>query len=434
MIAIRKTVRKHSFLCGAILRRKISLKKIGYVVLICLCAYFSEFTIPNQQTIQKIIWSGFALIGIFILVKNGKKSIVTGRARKYVYYASLPIVCMFLYTLLARLVLGDNLGILLQSFSTCAFMIVDILMALALVYTYKDKCIDFIYYLNVVSYTFTLVKMVYENGLNTVYHNFLDPGAMLNSYIERNDVGTAVVLLLIYYIWQIATNKRYKTLKYKTRVLVLFVIFVLCSKRSAGTGIVAGVFFALYFERKKLSAKRCFLLSSLVLISLLAFISVIRFGVLERLAARFGIDSAGRVYVWSTFSDSYSISPFYLGKGFQYLHKYMLFESTDGMVKGFGYLHNSLLQLYIELGFVLFFTYFFYQTYYMTNRTNKCFGSKTALLYMALYFATIAIYATDNVLTYPIYQVTLYTCIFCNGREEIERRVFINVGSNYIKL
>ena len=141
------------------------------------------------------------------------------------------------------------------------------------------------------------------------------------------------------------------------------------------------------------------------------YVCFIRFGGLSFAAELLHINSMGRVEVYEWFSDQYTISPLYFGKGFQYVHRYMVAGLGDYLVNNFGYLHNSILQLYIEGGFWGFFLWFTYMAVGIPLALRKWYCSKTVMFYLTVLAATVAVFAVDNVLTYPLYQVCLYATL-----------------------
>ena len=119
----------------------------------------------------------------------------------------------------------------------------------------------------------------------------------------------------------------------------------------------------------------------------------------------------GRIEVYEWFSDQYYLSPLYLGKGFQYIHRYMMNGLGSRLVNDYHYLHNTILQLYIEGGFWGFFLWFIHGAVGIPMMLRKWFSENTAAFYLVVIVATFAIFTVDNALTYPVYQVCLYTVV-----------------------
>jgi O-antigen ligase len=235
--------------------------------------------------------------------------------------------------------------------------------------------------------------------------------------LERNDIGTAVAPVIILYMYLMIQGKE-KNKLYLRRIIIMSVIMLLCGKRSAmvAIGVALIVFWVLSLNIKD-KLKFCYLLSMFTMGVLYVFVVAVKTGVLEWICLKIGISTQGRVYVWSWFDDQYNLSPFYMGKGFQYVHKYMEAYIAErgvitSMVSNFGYLHNSILQIFIELGFAGFFLWFVFYLIFYPNNLRKIFGVNTYYLCVILMVCNVWMYMTDNTLTYPIYQSTLYIALF----------------------
>jgi O-antigen ligase len=241
--------------------------------------------------------------------------------------------------------------------------------------------------------------------------------------LERNDIGTAVVPVILMYVYQMTQGKENRGL-YLRRTLVMTAILILCGKRSAMVALaVAMLVLWLLSLNLKNKFKVCSWLCVGTIGMLYAFVATIKSGLLEWLCLKAGISTQGRIFVWTWFSDQYDLSPLYLGKGFQYVHKYMQANIAEGgtpisMVSMFGYLHNSDLQIFIELGFVGFFLWFGFYLVVYPNNLRKVFGMNTYYLCVIMMICNVWMYMTDNTLTYPVYQSTLYVALFSYALRE----------------
>lgn len=392
---------------------KITCTKKGLLkyITIGLVAIVSEYLIPNQTQYQKIVWMCYAVLGIYFAIKSN--NIIY---KKLIMFICIAPISVFIYTAIIRLFCNDGLYVITQAFTTSSFIIVDILMAFSLFYLFKEDVVDVIFYSIILSYLIGIVIVISKLGIMGTVNDFVGSINGLNSQIERNDIGTSVVILILFYMWDFFENKK-KRFTQLVKIIVLIIMCVLCGKRSALIGLFVGIF-ATFLGRLLISRKlkltngiiRC--LTIIVVFAMFIYIISIKSGTLNDFANSLGINSMGRLYVWSWFNGLYSIIPTYMGRGFQFIHIYMQNFSLDGMVHDFGYLHNSILQLYIELGFVGFISYFYYNLCYITKKLNGLIGNRSGLFYFCIYISTIAIYTTDNVLTYPVYQLTLYACLF----------------------
>lgn len=130
------------------------------------------------------------------------------------------------------------------------------------------------------------------------------------------------------------------------------------------------------------------------------YLYLVHGGYVSLLLNKLGINMMGRDYIWKLAKNYYSLSPTYMGLGF---------EAVDAMVQRFYQLglidvayplHNDILKVFVELGFpgLVFWTAFLYilLPVYWTRR----YGAQAGLLYIALMNPMSMTYLTDNTAFY----------------------------------
>jgi len=384
-------------------------KRILLVLIVLGIGLFSEEMLFSNTVYQKGLWVLLALAGIVALIRQYEKGTVADQL--VLLSTPMPLVLIMLYTVIRYMITGDPMGVARQAFSTTMFVVVDVLMVVALMSMYKKRSIDVLFAAIVISYSATMIHALSSVGLSGVVEYIADSDANYR-YFERHDIGIAVVPLILYYLsgWLLLQDKR--PARGLAKAAVLTVIMLLCGKRSAYLGLAAGVAMLVLFLvcRKHLVATCRWVMAACVVLPFL-YVCFIRFGGLSFVARLFNINSMGRVEVYEWFSDQHTISPLYIGKGFQYIHRYMLAGMGSKLVNDFEYLHNSILQLYIEGGFWGFFLWFAHAAVGVPVMLHKWFSRKVSVFYLVTIVATITIFLVDNALTYPVYQVCLYAVL-----------------------
>ena len=387
-------------------KKKLKDYRLLEIILIILLAIISETNFSFQASVQKVIFLMMACIAVIYYAGGNRKGIYD-KIFVDLIYMSVPFLIAFVYTLI--IVVCNNqfqLNIRTQAFTTTMYAVVQMCFAAAILYIYKEKAVDLVFWYIVCSYCITIFLTLKHLG-----------EAPLSNLLERNDVGTAVVPLMLFYIFLIAYEKCNIKSNY-IKIFILMVIFILCGKRSAFVGFMIGVLVVFFLSiNLKNKIKFCKGVGIVVLVILFAYVIVVHSGILEDVCDILGITTQGRLYVWRWFRDQYSISPFYFGKGLQYIHLYMEagiaeYGSKTSMVTNFGYLHNSILQIFIELGFFGFFLWFIFLLQIYPRRIRKEYGVSTYYLAMILIISMVFLFMTDNVLTYPVYQTTMYIALF----------------------
>ena len=385
-------------------------KKMILPILIVLgIALLSEEMIFEYTIFQKFLWVFLALGGAAVLVNQYKKKQGVSIDRLALLSSPIPLVVLMLYTLIRCMFAGDTIGVAGQAFTTTMYVIVDILMVIALVYRYKERSIDLLFAGIVVSYAATIVNAFGNVSFVVLLEYLVKPKDSAHFYFERHDIGIAVVPLILYYLsrWLLLQEKNFAPGLKKAGILAI--IMLLCGKRSAFLGLAAGVaiMVLLLICRKRTAMVSRWIMAGCVILPFL-YVCAIRSGALYAVTEFLHINSMGRTEVYEWFSDQYTISPLYLGKGFQYIHRYMRAGLGSDLVNKYDYLHNTVLQLYIEGGFWGFFLWFGYTAVAMPVLLRKWFSRKVSVFYLVLIVSTIAIFLVDNALTYPLYQVCLY--------------------------
>lgn len=395
--------------------------KVLTMVFIIIFALISEEVLwSGQAKFQKIVYILCAVVGIYTSLRKKTESAIR-KSDEILHAAYIPIIFILLYTIMICSISGAGISGMKQAISTSAFIIVDMMMVAALLYWFKEKVVDVVCTAVLLSFLLTIIGEGLEHGFWELVINYTNPVIGANSWLERSDIGTAVVVFILYYLWEILNAKKGINIGMIIREVLLIGVLLLAGKRIAVVGLFIGIVSMLMFRffKEKKTILKCFVVGTPIILYLYLFI--IQSGILGAITEAFYLPTSGRIYVWSHFSNQYSLLPDYLGKGFQYIRGYMEWMTWDGIINGFGMLHNMVLQLYIECGFFGFFFYFIYMLgIYPKKIWNLC-GDKAKFFYISLILATFGIYIADNVLTYPVYQVSLYSCIVGFVYKEIKK-------------
>ncbi len=383
--------------------------------LVIAVAIVCELSIPNQAILQKALWILLAIVGIFVFIMRDRYNLVLNRMFLIANLAYAPFVIAAIGTVSMYFLVGDELNITIQAITTTIYLIVDMLAAYCLVSVFKTKSILIMIAAICLSYALSLFVGFLSVGLNGFILYLSGSNLISSVWFEKHDVGVSVVPLVIFLIFKFKemgnSNKRICIAVLLALMLILFI----CGKRSALMGLCVGIFCFLIYritrdERNRISV--VFISAICVLIGSYAYVCIIHSGILGNIANYFAINSMGRIEVYEWFTDQYDITPVYFGKGFQYIHQYMNAGLGSELVNDFDYLHNSILQIYIETGFWGFWAWFIFILIIFPYSIKRYFGNRCYIFASTLMIVTVAIFMTDNVLTYPLYQLTLYVTLF----------------------
>ena len=374
--------------------------------------------LPYQAIAQKLLWCILALAGFFYIVCN-RRRVIGAHSGKSSCFSFLNISFLFLLPYIGASVAsfvfcavrGDTLGTVQQAFTTTCFIVVDVFVSVFLICHYKARALSLIIISFIISYCVTIGYAVICNGPEAFIARILRCDF---AFLESHDVGVAVVPPLILIICCMIEQRQILKKDLISAVLLVFIL-ILCGKRSAYLSLLSAAFgwillrvsYSLFHNHKRWVI--CFV--GVVGVSLcLFYVIAIHHDWLGFLSQGFGTLS-DRYNVWKHFDNIYSLSIDYYGYGFGYVHRYMVSGLGTWMVNAYGYLHNSILQIYIEVGLLLFIAWFFFLFIVIPMSVFRRYGPFRACFVMTLIISMVAMWTVDNTLTYPLYLVSFFVSI-----------------------
>ena len=193
----------------------------------------------------------------------------------------------------------------------------------------------------------------------------------------------------------------------KERILCLLVsifFFILGWKRIALLALPVALFFGLIMGRMKPNRRIGFMkfIGWCAVIISFGYVVVTKTGAFEYITNYFGIDTMGRNDVYKYIEKYYQISLGFMGYGFEYttviLQKIMV-DNPNAHI-GVVALHNNILTIYIELGFLGFWAWMIYTWVFQVNWMINHWGEKTGMLFFLCEMYIFITYTTDNTLYY----------------------------------
>lgn len=395
-------------------RIKKSMILVGLAVSLVI-AYVSELSVSHQATLQKIVWVLLAAVGVLCVILYRNKALYS-KGFLLINLAYLPYILGAIYTVVLSIFVGNKYGQVSQAITTSMFIVVDALAAAALIALFKNRAATVVFWGIVFSYSLSLIIALRDIGLAETI-KYYTSGDFLGYYrnglyFEKHDVGVAVVPFVLYYFYTFLCGHKDAERYRIPKIIVLLIIMFLCGKRVAMLALAIGILIALIFASRmggKSKIALTLLLSAFVFC--FVYIVLIKTGAFSRIVNILGINSMARTDVYDWFRDWYSLSPFYAGYGFQYVHKFMEAGMANSLVNSFGYLHNSILQIYLELGFVGFFIWYGYVIVIHPMLVKKFCDEKVFLFWTVVILPYILMLMVDNVMTYPLFMLSMYTVL-----------------------
>lgn len=394
-------------------KQKYIMQSIVAILFVVAISYSAEEFIPGRLQVQKAIFVILAFVGvigwIYININH-----IDWKYWMILEWFCIPFIISTFSTIWIVAVEGDEIGVIEQSITTTIFLMVDFFVIIAVSLFFSHNTVKVLSISLIGAYIYTIMLNVKIFGLTSTL------GQLLNKEIERNDIGVAVVPLLLFFLYNFFING--KRLKFNWIIVVSLIgVMIFCGKRSAILSLFVGIILIIIC---KLAGKYSYhvlrVISYFMIILCFFYVIFIHVGVLNQVLENKGTLS-DRLSVWKSFDYIYDVSPLYFGKGFGFVHKYMQAGLGNWMVNKYGYLHNSILQLYIETGFWGFCMWLIIYFIVIPYVAIKKFGKSSCKFTIISIISMFAMFTVDNTLTYPLYQICLYGSLYALYSEENEK-------------
>lgn len=217
--------------------------------------------------------------------------------------------------------------------------------------------------------------------------------------MEIHDGTFAMGIFLLYYIFYEEANKKVRFLQI---IMALFCSY-LGFKRNELIGILVVSIIATTVVRKKgkdfLRTNQ--IVTFFVLISCFSFVIAVKY--LDQMTMLLSVLDIYRIRVYRFMRGLYSISPFYIGKGYSYVN-YILGNQN----KLLGTSHSDLVRVYTEMGFWGFVAWIWYYFTYIPRYIYRNYSELAGKMFMMFSFYVFSTYFLDNTLTLFANQFVYY--------------------------
>lgn len=288
----------------------------------------------------------------------------------------------------------SNVGDITQSFIRAIQIAAVFIIAYNAVKKFGKISLDILLIAGCISYATVILRVI--SGESDVSH------------LESHGFIETTGLLFIYY----CLSKSYSVSQKFVRCLLCAAILLLGGKRVAWLGIAWSLFvYFLFFKIKERKDR----IIKITMISYFAvafiYLILIKNGYFSLILARLGVPDNMRLSFWNFFSDSYELSPFYLGRGIQYTDNRMILSSTKGALRitnNVG-IHNDILRTYIGWGCIPFLYYYYNLFVRNLKKIKRRFNNANIWLYFAIVSYCFVNYMVDYMITYIPFNLCLFT-------------------------
>lgn len=380
--------------------------KAMFVMFISIAA-LGEWKPINESLagFPKIITAGaIALAFLYCIIKNDilniKKFIVP-----FLMYSSL-IIFIMLWSLIIWIFDFTSISSISRGAMKMAFQFVSVMVAICGVYLFKMKSITLFFIGMCIANGGIMVLEIPNYGLgpsiDSLVHCLMTFGEA-EGYARSLEIHEVTFLFgqfVVYYAAFAPFGTRNEKIG---RIICLFFatfFFIVGMKRIAIPAIVIVIIISFLIKKRKNLDKIIIGIGIGWFIFLFYFMFIVYNGSFMKLMNELGVDMMGREYIWGLLKEHYTLSPSFMGLGFEAVDALAQGWFRDGLVNFAYRAHNDILKVFVELGFPGFciwtiIQYIIYPIFYL-----KCYGTKAALLYISLFSYMTFTYMTDNTAFY----------------------------------
>ncbi|MFR3186378.1 MAG: O-antigen ligase family protein [Ruminococcus sp.] len=277
------------------------------------------------------------------------------------------------------------------------------LMAIVAYNSFGRKALRGVLIAAILNYFVYVITCIIQYGPLALFQAGTDTKA--SRLLEVHEVTFVFGILIVYLL--ISNFFVKKTIK--KRWITLLVIFCLLGfKRILLVAMLLGLIIYFCLQKRKKSTSILVMAVLAIVVSLVWVFLCSSWDLLTGLSIKFGIDLAGRNWIYSNFYPYYEFSLSYVGAGVGYVQE-MIYSMTTMVLGGHSIgLHNEYMRLFIELGYVPYIIYFAIVWPISIKILQHKIGYKTALEYFVLWIVTAICIATDNLLTYPNFMMSFW--------------------------
>ena len=384
-----------------------------YIFLSFLSFYCACYRLPvGVKYIVSCFVTAIAAL-VFLIKPNFERMKFCGKLAA-MYFA--PFFLFWLWSLMIWTKDFQTTDYIIRGTKNIVYMLTNILYFCSAFYLFGKKSIYYTFYAMCAANFAVLIEVGVQYGFGPLFSEY---ATLLTSF--ANETGSVIRRMELHdmvfgwgpYILYFILYKDEGTPWWKNVLLLIpaFFFFTVALKRIAVLAVGIALLFGIAVKCFRTSNKCRLYFWTAVCIGALCFlyVVVVKNGEFIEYMRRLGINLMGRQRIYAYYDDFFEVSPTFLGQGIRFLYNYS--ETHEGI----GLTHNVFLELFIELGFVMWFVWVWYDLRFRIKWMAKrySYASAECLFVMCLYaFVT---YMTDNTYFYYPINVTyrLLAMVWC---------------------
>lgn len=335
--------------------RTISIKKAVYVVymMFVLNVTYSIFNTAYAYNFA-ILFAlfGVALYAIPMLVRGKiERKLVRG-----IVAFLLPMILITGISIITAIcvhgssIYGSDVS---QSLLRCIHYCAAFLIAYYSVRWFGKDTVRLIVISGLISYATVFIQYIQRAGFKgLIFFQHVVNGVGL----EVHDLTYCMGLIFIYYLLSDEYSKSYKI----KALIPISIAIIYGNKRSLFLGLAISILIYVLLNRfESQSLQLLWIVFGIYIVGAFIFLWLVKSGVFATILTYFNIPDMARLRIWNYFSDSYTLTPGYWGRGIAYTDNRMVLRETMQSLDITNKIpiHNDILRIYIGWGFIPFLYY-----------------------------------------------------------------------------
>lgn len=379
--------------------------EIIYIIILAISAMGDMPSISDSVSrLMKAISLVIVAIGAAVLLISGNFNRVKKTA-SFIGVYGFVLIAIIVWSMFLWIVNLESIFFIIRGATKFMYQFLVLLIIFAGVYLFGERAAYATFYglvaANVAMVLINLRLYGIADSVNSVIAMFkgVDAQAGFAKAMEIHDITFAFGFFVIYFMFFAKHNKE----RIVDLILAIF-FFVLGWKRIALAALPIAIIFAIIMGRMRPKTRKRFMTFCAWTFVILSFLYVVatKTRVFEMVMNYLNIDTMGRNEVYGFIEKYYDINFGFLGYGFEYTTVILeQIQKTNPELKiGVLALHNNILTVYIELGFVGFWAWIIYTWVFQLRWMYSHWGEKVAMLFFLCELYIFITYTTDNTLYY----------------------------------
>lgn len=347
--------------------------------------------------IKYIIASCWILIALVDLKAKKEKVIkYESDIRFYLKLFITPVIFLAIYNLFLFSTGIAEYKFVGRGISNIVTMLITVLSSFATIYLLEEKTLNYTsssialsFFVVILYNLFTLGPSIFTNA----FYALINSTNVVNVF-EIHDLTFAVGLILLACIFY-----RNEFTDQELKGFYLAVIIMLMGFKRIQLLAIIIIFIYMFILRRfeeKLRSKLIMLTGFAVFLFCYAYVFIIKFGYLNNLINKMGINTMGRITFYNWIRRYFEFNPKYMGIGLGATSKMMQLYTKWPIAT----IHSDILRMFVELGFVAFGIWAGYYLVYCFRLILKRYTLIEAEFYFVLILYLFLLHFTDNTVNY----------------------------------